>query len=178
MFALKLWHPDSLQWNIDNVPDISTTTRTSAVYKGIQSLTLTSDFYLSWWLIRNHQFNNGQRNKIASSFCNGEKRSQCETWILAGVTHVSQWTSMDSLFRIISVASPRLFYVSYRLLGLMVKASASRAEDPGFKSSLRRDFSGSGHTSDLKIGTPVATLPGSWRPRVSTGTGRSGVSIL
>ena len=30
------------------------------------------------------------------------------------------------------------------------KASPSRAEDPGFKSRLRRDFSGSSHTSDLK----------------------------
>ena len=39
-------------------------------------------------------------------------------------------------------------------------------------------FSGSSHTSDLKIGTPVATLPGAWRYRVSTGTGRPGVSIL
>ena len=32
----------------------------------------------------------------------------------------------------------------------MVKASASRAEDPGFESRLRRDFSGSSHISDLK----------------------------
>ena len=40
----------------------------------------------------------------------------------------------------------------------MVKASASRAEDPGFESRLRRDFSKSSHTSDLKIGTPVAAL--------------------
>ena len=32
--------------------------------------------------------------------------------------------------------------------------------------------------SDLKIGTPVATLPGAWRYRVSAGTGRPGVSIL
>ena len=60
----------------------------------------------------------------------------------------------------------------------MVKASASRAEGPGFESRLRRDFSGSIHTSDLKIGTPVATLPGAWRYRVSAGTGRPGVSIL
>ena len=60
----------------------------------------------------------------------------------------------------------------------MVKASASGAEDPGFKSRWRRDFSGSSHTSDLKIGTPVATLPGAWRYRVSAGTGRPGVSIL
>ena len=42
----------------------------------------------------------------------------------------------------------------------------------------RRDFSGSSHTCDLKIGTPMATLPGAWRDRVSTGTGWPGVSIL
>ena len=60
----------------------------------------------------------------------------------------------------------------------MVKSSASRAEDPEFESRLRRQFSRASHTSDLKIGTPVATLPGAWRYRVSTGTGRPGVSIL
>ena len=65
-----------------------------------------------------------------------------------------------------------------RLVGQVVKASSSRAEDPGFESRLRRDFSGSSHTSDLKIGTPVATLPGASRYRVSAGTGRTGVSIL
>ena len=43
--------------------------------------------------------------------------------------------------------------------------------EPGF-------FFGSSHTSYFKIGTPVATLPGAWRYRVSTGTGRPGVSIL
>ena len=31
---------------------------------------------------------------------------------------------------------------TYRLVGLVVKASASRAEDPGFESRLRRDFFG------------------------------------
>ena len=41
----------------------------------------------------------------------------------------------------------------------MVKASTSGAEDSRFESRLRRDFSGSSHTSDLKIGTPVTTLP-------------------
>ena len=49
------------------------------------------------------------------------------------------------------------------LVGLVVKTSASRAEDRGFESRLCWDFSGSSHTSDLKIGTPVATLPGAWR---------------
>ena len=72
-----------------------------------------------------------------------------------------------------------------RLVGLVVKASASGAEDPVFESRLRRGFfflgGGGGrmsHTSDLKTGTPVATLPGSWCYRVSAGTGRPGVSIL
>ena len=65
-----------------------------------------------------------------------------------------------------------------RLGGLLVKASASGAEDPGFESRLRQDFSGSSHTSDLKIGTPVTTLPGAWHYRVSTGTGWPGVSTL
>ena len=64
------------------------------------------------------------------------------------------------------------------LAGLVVKASPSGADDPGFESRLPRDFSGSSHTSDFKIGTPVATLPGAWRYRVSTGTGWPGVSIL
>ena len=42
-----------------------------------------------------------------------------------------------------------------RLVGLVVKVSALRVEDPGFKSRLRRDFfwggGGSSHTSDLKL---------------------------
>ena len=62
-----------------------------------------------------------------------------------------------------------VFRVLHSLVSLVVRASASRAEDPGFESS---------HTSDLKIGTPVATLPGAWRYRVSAGTGRPYVSIL
>ena len=66
----------------------------------------------------------------------------------------------------------------YCLVGLVVKASALGAEDPGFESRLQRDFSRSSHTNDLKIETPVATLPGTWHYRVSTGTGRPSVSIL
>ena len=71
-----------------------------------------------------------------------------------------------------------IFSLRNHLDGLVVKASASRAEDPGFDSRLRRDISGSSHTSDSKIDSPVATLPGAWRYRVGTGTGRPGVSIL
>ena len=50
-----------------------------------------------------------------------------------------------------------------RLVGLVVKAPASRDEDPGSESRLRRDFSGSSYTGDSKIGTPVATLPDALR---------------
>ena len=49
-----------------------------------------------------------------------------------------------------------------RLTGLVVKASALRAEDPVFETRLGQDFSRSNYTSDLKIGAPVATLTGAW----------------
>ena len=43
-------------------------------------------------------------------------------------------------------------FAENRLVGLLVKASPTRAEDPGFDFRLRRgDFSGSSHTSDLKL---------------------------
>ena len=50
--------------------------------------------------------------------------------------------------------------VVYRLVGLVVNASALIAEDPGFESRLRRNLSGPSHTSDFKTGTAVAALPG------------------
>ena len=39
-------------------------------------------------------------------------------------------------------------------------------------------FSWSSHTSHFKIGTPVATLPGTWCYRISVGTGRPGIGTL
>ena len=65
-----------------------------------------------------------------------------------------------------------------RLVGLVVKTYASRAEDPEYESRRRRDFSELSHTSDLNIGTPLAILAGAWLYRVSAGTGRPGVSML
>ena len=45
------------------------------------------------------------------------------------------------------------------LIDLVVRASTSRTEDPGFDSRLRcGDFSGSSHISYLKVGTPVRFL--------------------
>ena len=66
-----------------------------------------------------------------------------------------------------------------RLVGLVVKVSASRPEDQGSDARFHHaDFSRIFHTSDFKIGTQVATLPGARRCRVSAGTGWPSVSIL
>ena len=77
----------------------------------------------------------------------------------------------------LAVSSSFLLFSPYRLIGLVVKVSAFGVEGPGFESRLRRDISGSSHTSDLKIGAPVATLPDTCY-RVSAGTDQPGVSIL
>ena len=71
----------------------------------------------------------------------------------------------------------RLFVVG--LDGLVVKASTSRAVDPGFDSRFRhRDISGLSHTNDFKTGIQVAALPSAWRDRISAGAGWPGVNIL
>ena len=73
-----------------------------------------------------------------------------------------------------SIAIPFL----YRLVGLVVRCPPRERKVPGSNPACAGIFSGPSHTSDLNIGTPVATLPGAWRYRVSAGTGRPGVSIL
>ena len=65
-----------------------------------------------------------------------------------------------------------------RLVGLVVRRPPRERKVPGSNPACVWIFSGSSHTRDLKLGTPVATLPGAWHYRVSTGTGRPGVSIL
>ena len=80
------------------------------------------------------------------------------------------------IVQIADVTTPSI--LQDRLVGLVVKASASGEQDPGSNPACAEIFPGSSHISDLKIGTPVATLPGAWRYRVSAGTGRPGVNIL
>ena len=65
-----------------------------------------------------------------------------------------------------------------RLVGLVVRRPPRERKIPGSNPACAGIFSGSSHTSDVKIGTPVATLPCAWRYGVSAGTGRPGVSIL
>ena len=64
------------------------------------------------------------------------------------------------------------------LVGLVGRRQPRERKIPGSNPACAGIFSGSSHTSDLNIGTPVATLPGAWRYRVSAGTGRPGVSKL
>ena len=91
------------------------------------------------------------------------------------------FSSTPSLHPYASVKGRSIFWLLHTLHKLVpLSRSTSTAEDPG----VRFPFvpwgfcSGSSHTSDLKIDTPVATLQGAWRYRVSAGTGWPGVSIL
>ena len=76
------------------------------------------------------------------------------------------------------VATKILSLLIDSLVGLVVRRPPRERKIPGSNPACAGIFSGSSHTSDFNIGTPVATLPGAWRDRVSTGTGRPGVSIL
>ena len=65
-----------------------------------------------------------------------------------------------------------------RFVGLVVRRPPWERKIPGSNPACAGIFSGSSHTSDFKIGTPMATLPSAGGYRVSTGTGQPGVSIL
>ena len=70
------------------------------------------------------------------------------------------------------------FHTADRLVGLVVRRPPRERKIRGSNPACAGICSGSSHTSDSKIGTPVATLSGAWRYRVNAGTGRPGVSIL
>ena len=73
---------------------------------------------------------------------------------------------------------PSLSLSLYRLVGMWLSRPPRERKIRGFNPACDGIFSGSSHTSDLKIDTPVAAPPGAWRYRVSAGTGRPGVNIL
>ena len=103
--------------------------------------------------------------------CQSEQNSECRQSV-----HKS-----DGLYKMPTVGTQcRMPTVrtEYRLVGLVVRRPPRERKIPGSNPACAGIFSGSSHTSDSKIGTPVATLPGAWRYRVSAGTGRPGVSIL
>ena len=104
-------------------------------------------------------------------------RFPCDSSAVWDMSFEGFWTRFVYL-RITCSFQVLISLVHNHLVGLVVKVSASIAEDPGFKSRLRQDFFRVKSYRDLKIGTPVATLPGAWCYRISAGTGRPGVSIL
>ena len=61
----------------------------------------------------------------------------------------------------------------YRLVGLLVKASASRAEDPGFESGLRRDFSDRVIPVTFKM-----ALQWHWQPCLASGDIGSALGLV
>ena len=63
-------------------------------------------------------------------------------------------------------------------VGLMERRPPRERKVPGSNPACAGIFSGLSLTCDLNICTPVATLPGAWRYRVSAGTGWPGVSML
>ena len=100
-------------------------------------------------------------------------KSFCPTNFLSGFRHSDTRDSEAIGTLVVIVTSWLLLFSSslvvYCLLGLVVKASVSRS---GIDSRLRlADFSRLSQTSDFKLGTPAATLPGVWCYRVSAGTG-------
>ena len=74
--------------------------------------------------------------------------------------------------------SRRPLPIKKRLVGLVIRRPPREWKIPVSNPACARIFSGSSHIDDSKTGTPVATLPGAWRSRVSAGTSRPGVSIL
>ena len=96
------------------------------------------------------------------------------------------WNVLPKIFKVSaltllsynSLTLHNLLPTTDRLVGVVVRRPPRERKVPGSNPACVGIFSGSSHTSDFKIGTPVATLPGAWRYRVSTGTGRPGVSIL
>ena len=61
---------------------------------------------------------------------------------VSGGYNQKQATLTLPVFHFSAFCDPSSFSSLNRLGGLVVKASASRAEDPGFEFLLRRDFSG------------------------------------
>ena len=85
-----------------------------------------------------------------------------------------------SLTEFKSPATKTLFSICEdgRLIGPIVKTSASRVADLGLVHAFGVDCFLDSVIPDSEIDNPVPTLPGAWSYRVSAGTGWPGVSIL
>ena len=104
--------------------------------------------------------------------------THCLTWWCALTSLTPSLRRLPTVVSWIQWGLFSLYLCGNRLVGLVVRRPPRERKVPGSHPACGGIFSGSSHTSDLNIGTPVATLPGAWRYRVSAGTGRPGVSIL
>ena len=95
---------------------------------------------------KNNEANNNDDDYDESQFCHHQSGLYCPYFgsELQGFTLVGLCCCARRRVAYTSAAFPAMLDVQSgnRLGGLVVKASTSRAEDPEFKSRLRRDFSG------------------------------------
>ena len=109
----------------------------------------------------------------------GEETEHCQCLTLApSRLDISVFLFLVQLHYQSLILSLSSLAIRDRLVGLVVRRPPRERKIPGSNLVCAWIFSGSSHTSDSKIDTPVATLPGAWRYRVSAGTGRPGVRIL
>ena len=125
-------------------------------------LFLSSVWYLLGWLQKLNQWNR-QLPLFLSCISLAVSGFECKNLTVSRIIIVSVLCQLS---------------IHDRLVGLVVRRLPWERKIPGSNPAYTAIFSGASHTSDLKIDTPVATLPGAWRYRVSTGTGRPDVSIL
>ena len=87
------------------------------------------------------------RSFVRSSVCPSDKRNVFEER-----TCLTKFTCCHTVTEVADQAccliQPQCSHTEHRLVGLVVRAPTSRAEDPRFDSSLRRDLSGSNQASD------------------------------
>ena len=91
--------------------------------------------------------------------------SHCEMRVKPSVTASESCKSQYTVIQMVLLSSPRVvpFNNSSPPRWLSSQGICLENGRPWFDSRfLRGDFSGSSDTSDLKIGAPVATLPGAW----------------
>ena len=145
----------------------------------------------------------GKREDLSGFVCMGRKKSclalsvweeRSPVWLCMGreksclALHCPTWVELSesrALCLCVCLSLSLSLFVSlslsvclHRLVGLVERRPPRERKIPGSNPACAGIFSGSSHTIDSKISTPGATLPGAWRYRVSSWTGRPGVSIL
>ena len=105
-------------------------------------------------------------------FINQSKQKKTEQWVILRHT-VLLFKGLKKVFvciPLLTTLSQLLMFSAYSICTVTTMCEV--------RFPLVWDFSRWSHTSDLKTGTPMATLASAWHSRVNAGTGWSSVSIL